>query len=45
MKSILRAGAALAGLALAAFGVQAQTVKIAYIDPLSGAWPMSARQD
>ena len=36
MRTILRATAAGAVLTLAAFGAQAQTIKVAYIDPLSG---------
>jgi branched-chain amino acid transport system substrate-binding protein len=38
MRTILRATAAGAVLTLAAFGAQAQNIKVAYIDPLSGAF-------
>ena len=38
MRTILRATAAGAVLALAAFGAQAQNIRVAYIDPLSGAF-------
>jgi len=38
MKCLIRAAATGAALTLLAFGAQAQTLKIAYIDPLSGAF-------
>jgi branched-chain amino acid transport system substrate-binding protein len=44
MRTILRATAAGAVLALAAFAAQAQDIKIAYIDPLSGPFAQTGEQ-